>query len=78
MERSCKMHTEFALGSTHMSAGDTFDCEGRNTDIKRQNYFLDGTKIEASANKYTFVWNKSVFIIMEPNVLWENGGDGNE
>lgn len=28
--------------------------------IKLQNYFLDGTKIEANANKYTFVWNKSV------------------
>lgn len=25
-----------------------------------QNYILDGTKIEANANKYTFVWNKSV------------------
>ena len=25
-----------------------------------QNYFLDGTKIEANANKYTFVWNKAV------------------
>ena len=25
-----------------------------------QNYFLDGTKIEANANKYTFVWKKSV------------------
>ena len=25
--------------------------------IKLQNYFLDGTKIEANANKYTFVWN---------------------
>jgi len=28
--------------------------------IKMQNYFLDGTKIEANANKYTFVWNKSI------------------
>ena len=28
--------------------------------IKMQNYFLDGTKIEANANKYTFVCNKSV------------------
>ncbi len=28
--------------------------------IALQNYFLDGTKIEANANKYTFVWNKSV------------------
>ena len=28
--------------------------------ISMQNYFLDGTKIEANANKYTFVWNKSV------------------
>ena len=28
--------------------------------INLKNYFLDGTKIEANANKYTFVWNKSV------------------
>ena len=28
--------------------------------ISLKNYFLDGTKIEANANKYTFVWNKSV------------------
>lgn len=28
--------------------------------IKLQDYFLDGTKIEANANKYSFVWNKSV------------------
>ena len=28
--------------------------------ISLKNYFLDGTKIEANANKYTFVWNKSI------------------
>ncbi len=28
--------------------------------INLKNYFLDGTKIEANANKYTFVWNKSI------------------
>ena len=28
--------------------------------ISFKNYFLDGTKIEANANKYTFVWNKSI------------------
>ena len=28
--------------------------------IKLENYFLDGTKIEANANKYSFVWKKSV------------------
>ena len=27
--------------------------------IKLQNYFLDGTKIEADANKYSFVWTKA-------------------
>ena len=27
--------------------------------IKFDNYFLDGTKIEADANKYSFVWGKS-------------------
>jgi transposase, IS4 family len=27
--------------------------------IQLEDYFLDGTKIEANANKYTFVWRKS-------------------
>lgn len=27
--------------------------------IKLENYFLDGTKIEANANKYSFVWGKA-------------------
>ena len=27
--------------------------------VKLENYFLDGTKIEANANKYSFVWGKS-------------------
>jgi hypothetical protein len=27
--------------------------------ITVENYFLDGTKIEADANKYSFVWKKS-------------------
>lgn len=27
--------------------------------IKLENYFLDGTKIEANANKYTYVWAKN-------------------
>ncbi len=26
--------------------------------VKLEDYFLDGTKVEANANKYTFVWNK--------------------
>ena len=30
--------------------------------IKLQNYFLDGTKIEANANKYSFVWNRSCLL----------------
>ena len=28
--------------------------------ISLKNYFLDGTKIEANANKCTFVWTKSI------------------
>lgn len=28
--------------------------------IKLEHYFLDGTKIEANANRYTFVWKKAV------------------
>lgn len=27
--------------------------------VKLENYFVDGTKIEANANKYSFVWRKS-------------------
>ena len=27
--------------------------------ITIENYFLDGTKIEANANKYSFVWKKA-------------------
>ncbi len=29
-------------------------------EIKYENVFIDGTKIEASANRYTFVWKKAV------------------
>mgnify|MGYP001548284597 CR=1 FL=1 len=29
--------------------------------IEFKNYFLDGTKIEANANKYSYVWKKSTF-----------------
>ena len=28
--------------------------------VKLEHYFVDGTKIEANANRYTFVWRKSV------------------
>ncbi len=28
------MHVEFALGSTHMAGGDTFDGTGANTDVR--------------------------------------------
>ncbi len=28
--------------------------------VKLENYFIDGTKIEANANRYTFVWRKSI------------------
>ena len=29
-------------------------------EVKYRNLFVDGTKIEAYANKYTFVWKKAV------------------
>lgn len=32
------MHAEFAVGSTHMAAGDIFDCAEVNTDIKLMIY----------------------------------------
>ncbi|HHW13372.1 MAG TPA: transposase, partial [Firmicutes bacterium] len=28
--------------------------------VKLENYFLDGTKVEANANRYSFVWAKSI------------------
>lgn len=28
--------------------------------VKLENYFVDGTKIESAANKYTFVWKRSI------------------
>ncbi len=28
--------------------------------VQLENYFVDGTKIEANANRYTFVWGKAV------------------
>ncbi|NMP25262.1 transposase, partial [Sulfobacillus harzensis] len=28
--------------------------------VKLEHYFVDGTKIEANANRYTFVWKKAV------------------
>ncbi|APH04442.1 hypothetical protein A9C19_06595 [Bacillus weihaiensis] len=27
--------------------------------VKLEHYFVDGTKIEANANQYTFVWRKA-------------------
>jgi transposase len=27
--------------------------------VKVENYFINGTKIEANANRYSFVWRKS-------------------
>lgn len=34
-------------------------------EVKFENIFVDGTKIEANANKYTFVWKKAVEKILE-------------
>ena len=33
---------------------------GKRDEIKFENVFIDGTKIEANANRYTFVWKKSI------------------
>ena len=32
----------------------------KNNELELKNLFIDGTKIEANANKYTFVWKKTV------------------
>lgn len=29
--------------------------------VSREHYFVDGTKMEANANRYTFVWGKAVY-----------------
>lgn len=33
---------------------------GDNNEISKDTIFIDGTKIESSANRYTFVWKKAV------------------
>lgn len=33
---------------------------GENNEIQYENLFVDGTKIEANANKYTFIWKKQL------------------
>ena len=35
------------------------DFLAQNGELSLQNLFIDGTKLEAAANKYTFVWKKS-------------------
>lgn len=41
--------------------------------VKLEHYFVDGTKIEANANRYTFVWGKAVVRqkakLQEPTML---------
>ncbi len=34
-------------------------------ELELKNLFIDGTKIEANANKYTFVWKKTVINLIE-------------
>ncbi len=31
-----------------------------NAEVSFENIFIDGTKLEAASNKYTFVWKKAV------------------
>ncbi len=33
---------------------------GELNEIEFENIFIDGTKIEANANRYTFVWKKGI------------------
>lgn len=49
----------------------------KNKYIKFENYFLDGTKVEANANKYTFVWKKATdkykkLLVEKINAMFEN------
>jgi len=49
----------FAPFSKHMLAQLT-QLLANNGEISLKNIFIDGTKLEAAANKYTFVWKKAV------------------
>lgn len=49
----------FALVSESIMAQFT-NFLGSENEISKENLFIDGTKIESSANRYTFVWKKSV------------------
>ena len=50
-------HTTFArFRSIHFAPNALFDMG----EISGETIFIDGTKIEASSDKYTFVWKKTV------------------
>ena len=51
-------------------------------EIDLENVFIDGTKIEANANKYTFVWKKAVNKFYEKlkikvNDFWHSFNENN-
>jgi len=52
--RSERMKT--IIYETFFSIVDLLESKGM---VKLEHYFLDGTKLEANANRYTFVWRKS-------------------
>ena len=50
----------FRSGTLTEACEDLFYQLIKNGEVSGETVFIDGTKIEASANKYTFVWKKSV------------------
>ncbi|EPC09257.1 hypothetical protein HMPREF9477_02169 [Lachnospiraceae bacterium 2_1_46FAA] len=44
-------------------------------ELSKETVFIDGTKLEACANKYTFVWKKSVGKMGRKNVQEDTGGN---
>jgi transposase len=56
INRFCSERMKDVIYETFFSPVDLLRQEGL---VKMEEYFLDGTKIEANASKYTFVWRKS-------------------
>lgn len=68
------MHVEFALGSTHMAGGDTFDGTGVNTDVKLMIHM--DSKEEALHAVSVLAEGGSVISPLKPHPAPDDGGCG--
>ena len=68
------MHVEFALGSTRMAAGDTFDCAEVNTDIRLMVH-LD-SKEQALRTIAALAQGGTVLSPLQPHPAPDDGGCG--